>query len=106
MTIQDLNQAITECDGGLLVFNLGEARAFLFKNKWYPLRAAVNRACEIAGQEHDLTTDRALVKLAFLGLWTRIQKINFQNQLPVEIAIHEKLNEIKKLADAITGIAS
>ena len=38
MNIQDLLQAINECNNGQLVFNLGNSRSFLHNKKWYPLR--------------------------------------------------------------------
>ena len=41
MIIQDLLQAINECNNGQLVFNLGNSRSFLHNKKWYPLRATI-----------------------------------------------------------------
>lgn len=47
MNKQNLMQAINECNNGQLSFNLGNNRSFVYKKKWYPLRASINRAREI-----------------------------------------------------------
>jgi hypothetical protein len=49
MNLIELEQSIEECNNGQLNFNLGRNRfAFLYKKKWYPLRATVNRAKELS----------------------------------------------------------
>ncbi len=101
MILQNLNQATQECNIGALNFNLGEVRAFLFENKWYPLRATINRASELAHENNNLTTDRALVQLVYLGVWTRIKDVTFHNQLPITLNDNEKLFESNKLAQKI-----
>jgi hypothetical protein len=106
MTFQDLNQAIQECNNGHLNFNLGEVRAFLLGNNWYPLSATINRAAEIAHENADLTTDRALVQLVYLGIWMRIEDVTFQNGAPVEMDTNGRLREAKKLAEALIKITN
>jgi hypothetical protein len=101
MTIENLINAINECDGGYLTFNLGTVRAFLYKKKWYPLRATINRALELANELSDLTTDRALVKLVHLGLWSRIKDVNFEFQLPVAANLNELNQEIRSLSEIL-----
>ena len=82
MTYEQLLEAINECNKGLLNFNLGHTRAFLFHKRWYPLRAIVNRAKEQNG-ENSLTTDRAQVELSFVLDYFRIENINFENNFPL-----------------------
>ena len=103
MTLHNLLQAIHQCDNNGLDFNLGSNRAFLFGKKWYPLRATVNRAKEIANEDI-LTTDRALVELVYLGLWNRIADIEFNQHLPVDIDQDKITNEIGSLAKIIFEI--
>lgn len=105
MTIQQLLQATTECDNGLLDFNLGTNRSFLYKKKWYPLRATVNFAKEL-NDESELTTDRALLELGLVLPYTRIDNISFDNQLPVSIDSNEALNEVKILASILRSLTS
>src|SRR5688572_26934882 len=106
MTVIHLNQAIQECNDGQLDFNLGEVRSFLYEKKWYPLRATINRAATLANENNDLTTDRALVQLVYLNLWTRVSDINFQTPFPLEINNNEFLEETKKLSKILFAITN
>lgn len=104
MTLHHLLQAIQECDNGQFAFNTGEIRAFLFGKKWYPLRATINRAREIANETSDLTTDRALVELVYLNKWTRVSDVLFQNQTPLSIDTNEELKEAKQLSATLNSL--
>lgn len=106
MTLQHLTQAIQDCNNGNLDFNLGEVRAFLFENKWFPLRATINRAAEYSHENNDLTTDRALVQLVYLGMWTRIKDAIFLNQLPIALNDNEKLIESNKLSQTLLDLTN
>jgi hypothetical protein len=83
MTIENLTIAMSICDEGELVFNLGLKRAFLLNNKWYPLRATIKCAKKDANEDSNLTTDRALVEFAYLIPYVRIADMNFTEQLPI-----------------------
>lgn len=104
MTINHLLQAIDDCNNGHLVFNLGNVRAFLHGKRWYPLRATINRGAEHANENSDLTTDRALVALVYLGVWTRVKDINFENQLPAEAQPDEISEETRRLSKILYQI--
>lgn len=103
MNIQDLLQAINECNNGQLVFNLGNSRSFLHNKKWYPLRATINRARAI-NHEPELTTDRALLELCLTLDYIRIGEIDFINYLPVSINQSEIINEVQKIAHILKGL--
>jgi len=103
MTIQQILQAINECNNGLLDFNLGNNRSFLFNKNWYPLRATVNRARELNG-ETELTTDRALFELCTILHYTRIDEVSFVNNLPIVINPTETMEEIKKIATILKSL--
>jgi len=106
MTIHHLSQAMQECTSGHLEFNQGEVRAFLYEKTWYPLRATINRAATIANENNDLTTDRALVQLVYLGIWTRVSDIDFQTQFPVQIGDAEIIRETKELSKVLFKITN
>jgi hypothetical protein len=99
-------QAIQECDNGQLQFNLGIVRAFLYGKKWYPLRATLNRAATHANEPDNLTTDRALVQLVYLDVWTRVTDINFQTHLPVlgdVVCLNEEIKKLSRVLFLITN---
>lgn len=104
MTILNLIESIQECDNGQVLFNLGKMRSFLYKNNWYPLRAIINHASNLAGENSDLTTDQALVKLVGLGFWTRVENIDYTNNFPV--VCNETVNEINKLINVLYYLSS
>ncbi|WP_147367933.1 hypothetical protein [Fibrisoma montanum] len=106
MTLNHLNQAIQECDNGQLPFNTGNIRSFLFDKKWYPLRAVINRAMSLANEPADLTSDRAVVQLVYLGIWTRICDVSFGNPLPIAINQNEKNQEVNSLAKVLVTLTS
>lgn len=105
MTIQDLNSAIQTCNQGLLQFNIGNVRAFLYKNHWYPLRAIVNNARNEAGEE-ELTSDRGLVELAYLLSYIKVEDKEFNNNFPIKIDNQNRLVEINYLANLITELTN
>lgn len=91
------------CDQGLLEFNNGFIRAFLFRNRWYPLRAAVNCARRNAGQK-EVNTDRALVELAYLLPYIKIEDVEFKESFPVEIDSGSRLQQIGYLSQLIVEL--
>lgn len=104
MTIANLNSAMQICNQGLLEFNNGNAvRAFFYKRKWYPLRATVNKAKMEAG-ENELTTDRALVELAYLLPYIKVEDKEFNDNLPIEIDNENRFQEINHLSDLISKL--
>ncbi len=106
MTIENLIQSIQDCDNGNVVFNLRRTRSFLYKNKWYPLRAIINYASHLEGGNSDLTTDQAIVRLVGLGFWTRIENIDYTNNFPVLCNENNIVNEIKKLINVLYNLSS
>ncbi len=103
MTIENLNSAIQNCNDGLLEFNNGTLRSFLYGKKWYPLRATVNRAKFEAGEE-EVTTDRSLVELVYLLPYVKVEDKEFNNNFPIEINDEDKFREIDCLSEMITKI--
>ena len=104
MELADLLNAIQICDNGDLPFNQGESRAFLYGRRWYPLRAVVNTAANLAGQNNDLTTDRALVELVYRVPYTRIKEIIFNNEFPVEMEEHEIMQEVVLIKNVLVEL--
>lgn len=105
MTKQELILAIEECDKGLFVFNNGSHRSFLYQNNWYPLRATVNRARQIAGED-ELTTDRALWQLSQILDYIRIDEVVFEGNFPIVISQYEKMAEIKKVSSILNDLTA
>lgn len=103
MTIEQILQAINECNNGQLNFNLGSNRSFLFNKRWYPVRSTINRAREING-EAELTTDRAQIELCTILHYTRIDEVRFSNNRPVLINQVETIDEIKKISIILTSL--
>ena len=107
MTLTDLCHAMQDCNNGNLEFNIGEHRSFLHGNRWYPLRATINRAANIANEESNLTTDRALVVLVYLGIWIRISKIHFfNNNSSVIITEEQKVREVKQISKTLFNLTN
>jgi hypothetical protein len=94
ITLLQLNEAISTCDSGDLQFNTGNIRAFLFGNKWYPLRAIINYINKKHFNITEQTTDRALVQFAFAFPFIRIKEVHFSLQKSVELSLEETLEEI------------
>ena len=72
--------------------------AFLYKKKWYPLRATVNRAIVKNNETVELTTHNALLELVILLPYTRVEKIEFLNNFPVKINSDDTLVEVNKIS--------
>ncbi len=100
MNRHHLQQAIHDCNNGVVPFNMGLSRAFLYGNKWYPLRGVVNYAQQLAGEE-ELTTDRALVAYVYLGYYARISDVNFENNFPVILNSNEKMAEAHSISEML-----
>ncbi len=105
MTAENLKSAIQTCNDGLLEFNNGIVRSFLYGKYWYPLRATVNKARLEAGQE-ELNTDRCLVELVYLLPYIKVEKKEFNNSFPIEINDGDKFREISYLSEMIIKMSS
>ncbi|MFN4249295.1 MAG: hypothetical protein ACK4EY_16325 [Flavipsychrobacter sp.] len=97
-------QSLQHCLSGRINFNLGVKRAFLYGKYWYPLRATINHARSLDNQIDELTTDRALVELAYFLPYIRIADIEFTSQYPVEIDESKVLDEIRHLSNKLNQI--
>ena len=105
MTAENLKSAIQSCDDGLLEFNNGIVRSFLYGKCWYPLRATVNRARFEAGQD-ELNTDRCLVELVYLLPYIKVEDREFNNSFPIKINDGDKFREISYLSEMIKKMTS
>lgn len=101
--LEHILNSMNICDQGLLPFNNGNIRAFLYGRKWYPLRAVFNHALLEIG-ENEETTDRALARLSYLLHFTRVANIQFDDNFPVEIAGEEIFDEIRTLNQIINRL--
>lgn len=106
MTIQNLQQAMSDCDTGNIPFNLGHVRSFLNNNKWYPLRAVLNHASVLAAEPGDLTSDKALVSLMYLGVWTRVTDIDYNANFPVAVDPAAITLETRKLINVLHSLTN
>jgi hypothetical protein len=97
MNEHSLLEAINTCNQGGVQFNLGNNRAFLFGPKWYPLRAVINHALALDNLT-EVTTDRALVELVYLGFYVRIEDIQFNDHFPVPLNGVEVVREANKIS--------
>jgi hypothetical protein len=60
MERQHIIEAVQNCLAGQMPFNNGEnLYCFLFENTWFPLRAIVNHASQIANENIDYTKNDA-----------------------------------------------
>ena len=99
MTFENLLEAIEDCNNGLIGFNNGEARAFLYDKNWYPLYAVMNKGFEIALEPAEVS-DRSTVKLTYLLPYTRIkERVLFNANLPVPLNNTEVLEEYRLLTN-------
>lgn len=95
-------QAIEDCIAGNMAFNNGENLfCFLYQNTWFPLRAIVNRASHLAGENHDYTKNEALVKMHELFDYVQVKQVHVQNNILVNLTSEEKFEEIRKLSGMI-----
>jgi len=104
MTIENIIQATIYCQNGDVPFNNGNTRSFLFNNKWFPLRAVINRAAKIANEPNDLTTDKAMKVLVYLFPYARIRNVKFKKNELVPLSPEEIQEEIKILTDMINQL--
>ena len=98
MNLQDLLQAIDECDNRLLTFNRGYTTSFLYKNKWYPVKATVERV--IGG----CNTSQATVELTKTLDYVRIKSVNFTTNLPVTLNDTDIKEEAKKITKILNEL--
>ena len=102
MQLQHFHSAISDYDNGVRSIQNGKLRAFLYKRKWYPLRAVVNRAEVIAtGLHQDWNVEKCLTELAYIfPYYLRIEDIHFTGA-PVSISDSEAIMEIERVKDVL-----
>ena len=106
ITKNNLIQAIQNFNQGLVQFNNGEnLYCFLFDNTWYPLRAVVNHASNLAGENHEYTKDTALVKMHELFDYIKVKQVAVENNILVNLNTNEKLEDINYLANMIKKLS-
>jgi hypothetical protein len=92
MTLQEFQFVKTQFDNGNIQIQNADLDAFLFDNKWYPIRSFVN-------QVHPETNNHLAIKtITLLIPYIRIKEnVGFQgcNNLPIPINQHEKLEELR-----------
>ena len=98
-------KAIEDCNNGLLEFNLGNTRSFLYANKWYPLRKIVNATKALNGDPDDLNTNKAQIELCKFLDYVRVEhEIDFQSKYPIPLKKKEVLEEVNKLSKLIASM--
>jgi hypothetical protein len=100
MTLQALQTAISACNNRQVIFNRGTLYAFLYKQKWYPLRAIVNHAVP----NMNYTKDQSLRELTDLLKLVRIDQVNFTNNLPIQLTDRQRLDEAKLLSNLLNDL--
>lgn len=100
-------QAINDCRAGNIDFNNGEhLYCFLFENTWFPLRAIVNHASQLANEKIEYTKNDALVKMHELFDYVKVKQVNVQNNTLVNLTSEEKFEEISEITDMIKKIVN
>lgn len=102
MTIEQFRQIKSRFDQGLIPIQNAHLDAFLFDNKWYPLRSFVN-------QIHQATNHKAIKELVLLIPYLRIKEdVDFTgcNNYPIQIDNVEKLEELRLLSDRSNNLIS
>jgi hypothetical protein len=99
---QNIIQAINDCRAGNMDFNNGEnLYCFLYEKTWFPLRAIVNQASQLANENIVYTKNDALVKMHELFDYVKVKQVNVQNDILVNLTTEEKFEEIEKLSKMI-----
>ena len=107
MEKQNIIQAINNCRAGSMPFNNGEnLYCFLYSNTWYPLRAVVNHASQLANENMEYTKNDALVKIHELFDYVKVKQVNVQNDVLVNLTSEEKFEEIEKLSNMINKLTN
>jgi len=75
MTVDHIIQATEDCQAGLVHFNNGNTHSFLFRNTWYPIRAIINYASNLARENEEYRTNGALTKLVEILPYVKIEVI-------------------------------
>lgn len=91
MEKQHIIQAIQNCRAGQIQFNNGEnLSCFLFENTWFPLRANVNHASQLANENIEYTTNDALVKMHELFDYLKVKQVTVQNKVLVHLETEKR----------------
>ena len=106
MNKEHIIQAIQHFDNGYNNYNQGNIFCFLHKDKWYPLRALINYASGLSGDNIEYTKDRAMVKIHEFLDYVKIEQIEIQNDFLVSLTIDEKMEEIKVLSRMINELTN
>lgn len=106
ITKNNLIQAIQNFNAGNVPFNNRDnLYCFLFENTWYPLRAVINHASALAGENLKYTKNDALVKLVEICDYVKVKQVVIQNNTLVHLNTQEKLEEINDLANIIKKLS-
>ena len=107
MEKQHIIQAVQNCLAGQMQFNNGEnLYCFLFENTWFPLRAIVNNASQIANENIEYTRNDALVKMHELFDYVKVKQVNVQHNILVHLTTEEKMDEISELTNLIKELVN
>ena len=103
MNYNQFLQTIDEFNQGDGQFNHGTSiDAFLFNNKWYPVKAFVNQALT-----DNSTTHEAIKKVVSLIPYIRIKEdVDFSNSnnLPISLTDQEKMEELRILVQRMNDL--
>ena len=105
MELQHLERAIEDCENGLVAFSNGiNLHCFLFGKTWFPVRAIVNYASQVANENKDFPKNEAINELHKLLPFVKVKTITVENNQLVQISKEEALTEIGNLADVIKSL--
>ncbi|MCR9062882.1 MAG: hypothetical protein NXI00_02890 [Cytophagales bacterium] len=105
MKFEHLEKAIEDCRKGKIHFSNGlNLHCFLFEKTWFPIRAVLNHASQLAGENKEFTTNNGIGELHKLLTFVRIQTVHVQNNKLVDVSSEEAFNEINHLANLIISL--
>lgn len=105
MELAHLKEAIKAYEDKLVQFNNGEAvHCFLHQNIWYPLRATINYASNLANERNDFTKNEAINEIHKLLPYVAVQIVKIEDGNLPELNNQQKQNRIKYLAKSIAEL--
>jgi hypothetical protein len=100
MTINHLAKAIEACNNGSVQFTNQQLKAFSLGGKWYPLRAVVNYALQLA-RETSKDTNGCRKKIEGLKVYTEINEIKFVARQPRTIEYLHQIQNAQEIRSQI-----
>jgi hypothetical protein len=106
MNVSHIEQALLDCEHGKVQIQARKSQdAFLYKKKWYPIKAIGIRAYEIANERPPANTHEMTMRLAEQLGYLRFAEIDFSNRKPVPLAdTTDILVEVKQLANLLNEL--